>query len=282
MKTNLGFLALLASAFIFAADGVFVSFLGDNFGYFTVVTMRYGVGLLMILIIIFRKKITLSIPSNLRQSLGIFTTTALLAFLSFSYAIINAEKVTNVVIIMLGGALITTVLFGTLRLGEKLNTKKLISILIVIIGLAFIFYPFSFDINLIISFISGIFFGLSNAYRKVLGELRFEVILFYQFILSTIISIILIFIFQESFENITFMNSSLAIFYGASTVLSGLFVTYGFNHFDVNIGQVVLTSEVFFAIFLNLLFLAEIPTLLESVGALNIFVGTLVARFADD
>ena len=62
----------------------------------------------------------------------------------------------------------------------------------------------------------------------------------------------------------------------AISVLIGYLLVYGFGNFDVNLGTIILATELFFALVINALILKEIPTAYEIVGGLLIFSGTVV------
>jgi len=57
----------------------------------------------------------------------------------------------------------------------------------------------------------------------------------------------------------------------------GNLLLYGFQHFDVNVGTVILATELFFASLIGLIFFREIPSTHEIIGGCFIFVASILS-----
>ena len=67
----------------------------------------------------------------------------------------------------------------------------------------------------------------------------------------------------------------LVIVFALGNLLSGWATLYGFSKIDLQLGTLILTTNVIFALVVNAILLGEIPTLLELVGGLLVF-GSIV------
>jgi drug/metabolite transporter (DMT)-like permease len=60
-------------------------------------------------------------------------------------------------------------------------------------------------------------------------------------------------------------------------VFLGNFLLFGFQHFDVNIGTVILATELFFAVVIGFVFFQEVPAPNELFGGVLIFIASIIA-----
>jgi drug/metabolite transporter (DMT)-like permease len=178
------------------------------------------------------------------------------------------------------GSLASTAILGRILFKEKFTPKHILSLGLVITGLLFFVYPFGKDsltLGILFGLMAGIFEGSSHVLRKLMKDVKREVIVFYQNCSAVIIATIFVLVSTEPFmRQFSIEGIIIAVIFGALLVVIGYLLVYGFQNFDVNWGTIILATEVFFATVINAVFLKEIPTTLEVIGGLLIFSGTIV------
>jgi drug/metabolite transporter (DMT)-like permease len=178
------------------------------------------------------------------------------------------------------GSLTSTAILGRLLFNERFTPKHILSLGLVITGLLFFVYPFGKDsltLGILFGLMAGIFEGSSHVLRKLMKDVKREVIVFYQNCSAVIIATIFVLVSTEPFmRQFSIEGIIIAVIFGALLVVIGYLLVYGFQNFDVNWGTIILATEVFFATVINAVFLKEIPTTLEVIGGLLIFSGTIV------
>ena len=270
-----GFLALSLAAFIFSFFGYFIRLQSNGFTDSGQLFYRSLWALLIVAIIIILKKCWILYKSEFFAIL-VFSAASSFAVLLFTISI-GLTKASNVVMMLYVGGIITAFVFGTLLFKENITKLKVFSILLAIIGLVIFAYPFNITgialIGIITGLASGFFDATANSLRKLIKMSSKEVMLFFSFTVSIILTGLI------SLNN-GFVNSGqtvepvayIAGFVQAFLiVIVGYLLIYGFRHIDVNIGTIVLTSEIFISLGVNSLLLNETPSIYEFIGAVVIF-----------
>jgi drug/metabolite transporter (DMT)-like permease len=279
MHNRSGLASLLLAAFILGTFGVWIRILDQSFTNTAQVVMRSGFAALIITGIVLWKRISFKIERRHWKYLVGFSLVFPLSLIAFTYSATQL-KVSNALFMLYVGSLIATYAWGRIAFGEKLTATKVASIILLLAGLVLFVYPFSIDklsIAVILGILAGVLEGSAHAFRKFLKDIPREVVVFFQSASSVIIALIL---FVASGQNFTkdFQPVSLlvAALFGALLVSIGYLLFYGFNHYDVNLGAIVLATELFFAIIINFIFLSEAPTTFEFIGGIFIFAGAAV------
>jgi drug/metabolite transporter (DMT)-like permease len=68
----------------------------------------------------------------------------------------------------------------------------------------------------------------------------------------------------------------LTIFFALVIILGSYLTLYGFQNFDVNIGTVIMSTELVFAAIMAYFLFDEVPATHELVGGIVIFAGSVV------
>ncbi|MCA9378915.1 DMT family transporter [Candidatus Dojkabacteria bacterium] len=272
---NKGFWSLLLAGFIYAVFGVLIRGLDAMFTDLGQTWARSLVTVLIAFMIILIRRNSLRIPKGRRLSLLVFSLTWSLIVITFTYAI-NHAKIASVVAMLYVGSVSTSFALGVLVLKEKASNRKLLAMLVIFLGLVFLAYPFDFgeeSLGLAMGLVSGMLEGLSNMLRKRLGDIERMGVVFYQFLSNVIIFIPLALIIGDrSIKEVSLLPLLILFAFGVLLVLVGNLLLYGFRHFDVGLGTIVLASELFFSMLLGFAFLAEAPTVNELIGGVLIFV----------
>lgn len=209
----------------------------------------------------------------------------------FGYALTNLFFTYGIIYTTVGNALflfyiygIITPIFSFFLLKERFNKFNLISLVLSLIALFFLFQP-----NSISTWKLGGFFAILSALCQSLYLISRRKLLKYSaatmMIMNTVVGIIVLgilsFIFEGNFysEVIQTVSSKTwitTIIFGVDNFLAWLFMTKGFELFKASTGSIVLLIENVFAIILAAIFLKEIPTYLTIIGGSLILLSSIV------
>lgn len=284
MKSRLskfsGFFALLSAAIIYGSFGLFIRELDTMFGGYTQIFARTGIAFLIAvgLVLFYKNKIT--IPNELRLKMVVFVVAFPIAIILFTFAV-NQEKIASVVFLLYAGSILSSLVLGSTLLKEKITWIKWLSIILVFVGLGIFADPsgnLEISTGLILGFLAGIFEGITNYGRKDLKSIPRNTLLTYQYFTGAIIALALAFATgEEFFKEFSVSALIVLIIFSIGLIVLGNLLIYGFQHYDVNIGSIVLASEILFAAFLSYLFLSEIPTTNELIGGVVIFIAASIS-----
>lgn len=270
-----GFIALLLAAIVFSTFGVLIRELDKMFGQFAQVGSRAFVAFVILGFLILWKKESFKIEKSQRLQTFLFALAFPLSII-FSTLSVTTTKAANTVFLLYIGTIFTSLITGGIFFKEKLTAQKSVSLILVIIGLFFFIYPFSnetLNAGFFFGLLSGIFDGISNTLRKLLKNISRNTLLFYQYLLGAVIGISLsVGSGQQFVEQILPISIVILIIYGGLLIVIGNLLIYGFAHFDVNVGTIVLATELFFAIIVNAIFLNEHASQFELFGGILIFI----------
>lgn len=273
-----GFYALTGAAFIYATFGVIIRFLSPAFGDNFQVLARFFVAAAIISVfnIITGKASRLAGKTILRISaLGIaFVSVVLL----FTYSI-NNTKIANTVFLLYAGSLTSSFLIGTYIFKEKVTINKAAAIVLALFGIAMFANAFlALSIGVIAGLASGILDGIQNSLRKTLKGVDRNLVLQYSFAAGSAFAALVTFISREQMiKSISALPIIVIFFYAVLLLVMGNLLLYGFQHFDVNVGTVILSMEFLFAALLGLILFREVPTVKEMIGGGLIFVASILS-----
>lgn len=270
--------ALFASAFIYSTFGILIRQMAQMFGDASQTAIRFGVAFVFVLLINFLRKQPISLPRDILIKACLLGITFGCVVLLFTISI-NNTKIANTVFLLYAGSLITSLLIGTILLKENLTTTKIVAICIALLGI----YMYSdaivvLSIGVITGIASGIFDGISNAIRKTLKGFSRNTILTYQFAFSSLFAAtILAFSGEVILKEVVPLSIVAVVIFALLQIGLGNFLLYGFQHFDVNVGTVILATELLFATILGFLFFREVPTFREMSGGTLIFIASVLS-----
>jgi len=280
MNQTKGFIALVSTAGILGTFGVLIRILSESFSDVGQVFVRSVFATLIIAFIVAYKKIhPLKLFGSDRKYIFLFSTAFPLSLLLFTYSA-NSIKVSNSLFMLYVGSLISTALFGRFVFQEKFTSKHIASLILALAGLTFFVHPFSpesFSLGIIAGILSGIFEGASHTLRKLMKGVKREVVVFYQSLSGVVFAFgLLLFSNEVLFKEFHIVPLLVAMLFGLLLVVIGYLLVYGFSNFDVNLGTIILATELLFALVINALILKEYPTSYEIIGGLLVFSATVL------
>jgi drug/metabolite transporter (DMT)-like permease len=277
-----GVTALFTCSAVYATFGPLVRILSEMFGTYAQVAARMGLAFIFLLALSFLfKKIK---PLNKRQIilsviLGIVSTSIIIFF---TIAVIEI-KIATTIFLLYAASIFTSLMIGTYVFKEKLGLQKIVAIVLAIIGLV-TFLSSSITLGIVFgtlaAVLSGASEGIANGIRKgLIGADKISVTLI-QFLVITICSSVLILVFNETAIKVVSTEAIFALLiFSTLQLLLNYLLLYGFQNFDVNIGTVILSLELFFATILGYVFFDETVTVTEFAGGLVIFLASVVGAW---
>ena len=145
--------------------------------------------------------------------------------------------------------------------------------------------PFSLtniNIGLVYGILSGFMDALSNSFKKHLGDKidRFLLISI-QMMGTIVVSLILMFYTKTLFvPQISPFIFVIGLLFGFLLMLNNYFMLIGFYNFDLNLGTIVMSSELAFASVFAYLLYKEIPTKNELIAIFFIILSIIVSHIS--
>jgi len=275
-KENKAYLELIIATFLFSLFGVFTRLIANNLGVFFQLILRVGLMAIFFFLIGYVTKIYKKIN---RKDLPLFLFRGLLIIIDFScfYIAVTNLPLGLTLFIFYAANIIMSFVFGTIFLMEKLNTSKILGLIIAIVGL-YIMHTDSFNGILLLpslaALISGFCFGLTTSTSKKLTD-KYDSTQVNMVAYSTsfLLAIPLLFIFKESIPSIITTSTILELI-GFSIVGVGAFylTINGFKYIEVQKASLIMLFELLFVIIIGYLFFSETPSLNTIIGGLLVLI----------
>lgn len=280
-----GFLALLSCAVIFASFSIFVRLLGQDLQPFQQIGFRNIIGLILAMMIIFFTKQSFSslgkVPS---KYVFLYAGSFPFSVIFYTLAVLQIKIVTTIFGLYLG-ALITSLVIGVVIFKEKISRIKTASLILVSIGLLIYAYPFDrsfFSLGFFFAVLAGFFDASANSFRKYLaGKVDRFVLVFLQMIGGIAVAFPLMFFSHQLFlPHLSVQSWIVGIVFGCCLVAISYLTLVGFQNFDLNLGTVILSSEIFFGSMLAVIIFQESVLFKELVGGCFIISATALANIS--
>ncbi|MBU0978499.1 DMT family transporter [Patescibacteria group bacterium] len=284
MNKALGFSALFFSALAFGTFGIWIRLLNQEMSIYQQVVLRNGFAFIFaILIVIFTRQLK-NINWSKVKKLNLFFYILLvpLAVIAYNVAMLNT-KIALATFAFYVGTILTGWVVGIFFFHEKLNAEKWISLTLVLIGIALFAFPFtnrSINLGLIAGVISGVLDGSANGFRKDLsGKISKVVLVSLTAVGGVLISGFMMSYFNQSLSYLGSISTTAWIIgglFGALLVIVNYLLLVGFKNFDLGLGSIVLSLELFFALIFGAMVFGEYPTGMEIAGGVFILLANIV------
>lgn len=275
-----GGVALFGASAIYATFGPLIRVLSEMFGDYTQVGARMGLAFIFLLSValIFKltKKLTLK-QIGYSVLLGIISIGIVVAF---TVAVIEV-KIATAVFLLYAASMASSLILGTIFFKESLGLQKIIGLVLAFLGLwMFGDVLIALTFGVLAALFSGVCEGLGNVVRKKLKGVDKTTVLLWQFFVSGAGALLLALIVGEPMikEVSTGPIIALIVFAFLQLGLNNLLL-FGFQKFDVNIGTVILSLELFFAAILGYFLFGEALTANELLGGVAIFIASIVSAW---
>lgn len=261
-KINLsGSEALLAAAFLFALTNVLVREMAHMWGDQAQIAVRFALVWVILMMYARFKSEKTSVPRSKILPTVIYSLLAALGILFFTLSV-QMTTIANTLFTSNATELFVAFLLGTILLNENLTKRKLIAIGLALAGLAL--YSDSLlngNAGLIFGLLAGATVGVCNLLAKQLKGVDIGAIVRMQFGVGTIfmIALMLLFSANDIVRTVSVEGALVTILFALILIFATHLVLYGFQHSDINIASVVLSSQLAIGALLGFLFFREVP-----------------------
>jgi drug/metabolite transporter (DMT)-like permease len=274
--------ALLGAAFLFAFTNVLVRDMAQMWGNQAQVAARFAlVWIILVAFAQFRRKKT-SIPSSSMFHAVLYSVFAATAILFFTLSV-QATTIANTLFTSNATELFVAFLLGTILLREKLTARKIVAIVLALVGLTL--YSHSILVGS-----AGIIFGLlggattaaCNLLAKKLKGVDLGAIMRMQFGIGTLFMIVLTCIFSphDIIRTVSVEGIVATVLFALILIAATRLVLYGFQHSDINIASVVLSSQLAFGALLGFIVYHEVLATHEIWSGLLILCAAVIGGIA--
>lgn len=277
-----GFLALLLSGIIFGSFGIWIRLLNQELTAYQQIFLRNLIGFLLAAAIVIILKQKWSLRGVKPFYVFLYATLFPIAVVFFVFAMLNT-RISTAIFAFYASSLLSSLIIGRIFFDDQISASKSFSLVLAFLGLGVLSYPFSlstFNWGFVFGVISGIFDTITNGFRRLLsGKIDRFVLVATQMLGGVVISIILISLVKQSIlVPISTFTFAVAAIFGILLMSVSFLTLVGFKNFDLNLGTIVISSELVFATIFAALVFKEYPTAKDLVGGLFIAVGIVVSN----
>ncbi len=276
-----GFLSLLLTAVIFASFGVYVRYLNNQgLDVYQQVFLRGATGFGFAALASFLLKERFVFKKVSKLALAIYILSLPITIVSFVYSIL-LTKITTTIFGLYTASLITSLLIGYFFFKEKITRIKKIVLGLSFIGLLIYSYPLSLatiNIGLLWALLNGVADSVVQSSAKFLSGKVDKFVLTSLRMLGLVVTVPLLALLVGGFSLPAMSTGSWVVgsWFGLMLVAVQFLTLVGFKNFDLNLGTIIISSELFFAGIFAYLFFREVPTLNELIGSLVIISAILL------
>lgn len=271
--------ALLGAAFLFALTNVLIREMSEMWGDQAQVAARFAlVWLILVIFTYFKKSTKTTIPRSKRTTAIAYSIVAAISILFFTLSV-QATTIANTLFTSNATELFVAFLLGSFFLREKITLKKLLAILLAVIGL--VLYSDSIlvgSLGIIFGVLGGATTALCNLLAKRLKGVDLGAIMRMQFGLGTLfmIGLTLIFSPNDIIRTVSIKGVIATVAFALILIAATRLVLYGFQHSDINIASVLLSSQLAFGALLGFFVYQEVLALHEIASGLLILCAAII------
>jgi drug/metabolite transporter (DMT)-like permease len=270
--------ALFVAAFTYALTGILVREVSPMWGDKAQVVARFAIVLSFLIAYYLLRKDKSAIQKSklpLAIALGVVFATMVLFFTSA----LGKTTVANVLFVFYATNMISAFLLGSLLLKESISRNKLLALSFALAGLAV--YSGAIiggNLGIIFSIVAGICGGSTSLFSKLLKNVNRAAVLIVQYIIAMLFSAATLLISGDQIiRTVSTKGTVLIILFALVIVLGSYLTLYGFQNFDVNIGTVIMSTELVFATIMAYFLYNEVPKTRELIGGFLILTGSIIS-----
>ncbi|MBR9680785.1 MAG: DMT family transporter [Candidatus Altiarchaeota archaeon] len=242
-----GVFSVFLATLIYGSMGVYARWIGTEYGVFSQNLIRNLIIMCIFGFVIWFKVGWQSIKKDLKWfAIWALFDSTIMIFIFVSFLKLGIGPV---YFISIAASILAGYFWGGILFGEKLNSKKLISVTLSVLGLWMIY---SFDVtkslDLIYPVIAGLAIGSWNVFtKKVSGSYSIPQITLISSTVAVFVSIIGMSLLGESIPKISWsFPLAIIIIYAFSQILTLFLVAYGFRRIEAQLGSMIIPLEAIF------------------------------------
>jgi drug/metabolite transporter (DMT)-like permease len=268
--------SLFSAAIIQAMYGPLTREMMVMFGTYAQVTFRLGMGFLTITLFNMARRKFLRLPAKSRNK-TILLGIVWFCNVSLFTVSVTMTSITTSVFVMYAASIISSLLFGIVLQKERPRIGKLVAVAVAVGGLIMYTGAAPLSVGALAAVGAGVLDGLSNIIRKRLKNVEGYTLLQYQSAVSAIAALLVaVLIPEQSIHQFSAWALWAGVIYGALSLVRNKLLHFGIHHFDTHVGAIILATQLLFATLFGALFYNEIPTLMQLLGGMTIFVAALL------
>ncbi len=268
---------MFGAAFLYATTGILVREVAPMWGNNAQVAVRYALVLVFLVLYGLIKKKTFIVPQSKLPAAAALSILFALVVLFFTSAIENTT-VANSLFTYYAANMVISFILGTLILREGLSVYKIIAIVLALAGLSvYANALLAGNLGLLYGIAAGVCDGIANIFRKQLTGVDRNAVLSLQYLIGTVFTfMVTIFSGQEIIRHASIRGTALTVLFAVVLIAGSNLLLYGFQHFDVNVGTVITSTELVFAAIMAYALFNERPAPHELTGGLMILAASFV------
>ncbi len=284
-KSYLGFLSLLSTSFIYGVFGIFVRYLNYYATGSQLTLLRsFIVALVVLLILFYRKLSPLNVPRKFLLHIFFLSFTFGATIFLFTYAVLTTT-LAKATFSFYSTTLITSLIASIFIFKEGFSIKKRLSFILAMFGVILFVYPSgiqAIDIGMSFTAIAGISDVITNSMKKTLsGKVDRFILVFYQMLAGIVVGITLLIGYREYtlLHSFTPEAVGMLLFFSLNFFLLSYLTIYGFQHFDLNLGTIVLSLEFVFASLAGYFLYHEQLSFYQIIASISLIVSIIMINF---
>lgn len=269
--------ALFAVALTYGFSGILVREISSMWGDKAQVTARFGLVLIFLLSYRLWTKNKISLDRSkipIALVLGI-ATAGMVQFFTFA---VQKTTVANTLFVFYAINMTSSFLLGSALLKEPVSRSKFVALLLALAGLAL--YSGAIvggGFGILYSIVAGIFVGAVTIASKLLSNVNRNTVLIWQYAVVVLLTgIITLMSPDQIIRTVSAHGIILTVLFSLFIIMGSYLVLYGLQHFDANIGAVIMSTEIIFGAALAYALFGEVPKAHELFGGVLIFAGSVV------
>lgn len=274
--------ALLGAAILFAFTNVLVRDMAHMWGDQAQLVARFALVWLLMTIYMKVKRQKATIPRSKMVPAIAYSFCAAFAILLFTLSV-QATTIANTLFTSSAVELVIAFILGTFILRERVNTAKIASIVLALLGLSlYTGGVLDGDLGLIYALFAGVLTAFCNLLAKQLKGVSLGATLRIQFGIGALIMAVLTLVLApDDIIRVASVDGVVTtVVFALVLLVANHLVLYGFQHSDVNIASVILSSQLAFGALIGYWVYSEIPTSNELYSGVMIICAAVLASIA--
>lgn len=277
-----GFLALLAAGIIYSINDIIIRLLGNQLSSFQQVMYRSLVAFLIINIILTPLQLYKHVQKVKRTYMLLYTLTFPIVFILFNASILTT-KIADTVFSFFIGSLLCSLILEYVLFHLPVTKVKIFSSLLTLCGMICFSLPFNnmqVNFGFILGLISGALYTVMNTFIKRLDKKidKLSLVAVQMFGGIVVTSFLLPVTKQDFFPHLNLQTVLLLVISGVLLLMATYYILIGFQNFDLNLGTIIISSELFFAPLFAFLLFHEALTVYEITGGILIGLAILIPQ----
>lgn len=285
MKNTKGFLALFIAAIIFGSFGIWIRLLNHDLTNYQQIAFRNIIALVIAFLILRFRKISINKTVVKDKYVLLFGLAFPMSVIFYTFSILST-KIMITLFAFYAGELICSLFIGIKYFKEKVDAKKIISLVLASTGLLFFVGSFSnifVNLGFVFGLTAGVFDTIANSFRKYLGG-KYDryFVASIPLVGGFLIAVIMIlFSGQILTPHVSLASWGVGLLFGAFLFTVNYLLSYGFQHFDLNLGTIIVSSELLFASLFGFIVFKETPLVNEIIGGIFIIAAIIVSNLKE-